>query len=167
MSLSCCQILVSHRDADPAHFANQSSTQSRNNCSTGRCHWSTAGGCGQVLKYEHTDTFLFIGTTRISQESQNRSTDIGRGTIYRSDLNDQALDYKKKKGKKARATIFLTWSTHPHTGPAIQTYTVLSVCDQENRTMCKKHHDQIITFSWLYTVLTRQVAVWRSSPWQK
>lgn len=94
--------------------ANQSSTQSRNNCSTDRCHWSTAGGCGQVLKYEHTDIFLFIGTTRISQESQNRSTDIGRGTVYLSDLHDQALDYKKR-GKKSQSHYFLNMkytSTH-------------------------------------------------------
>lgn len=64
----------------------------------------------------------------ICQESQNRSTDIGRGAIYLSDLNDQALDYKKKK--KSR--------THSHTGPAIQTYTVLSVCDQEKQNYVQK-----------------------------
>lgn len=35
----------------------------------------------------------------ICQESRNRSTDKGQGTIYLSDLNDQALDYKKNESE--------------------------------------------------------------------
>lgn len=92
----------------------------------------------------------------ICQDSQNRSTDIGRGTIHLSDLTYQALDYIFLK-KKVRAIIFLKWSTHSHTGPAIQTYTVLSVWDQENRTMCKTPWSDY-HFSGLCTLWTRQEA---------
>lgn len=97
MLLSCCQVLVSHREADPAHFAVVSERDLWFDCQVLLEHcW----GCGQVVKYIQTYSYLYelsypmIRMVFVKSLRLEALTYVGQDNFYLSDHNDQALDYQ-------------------------------------------------------------------------